>query len=66
MMKGLEDVLGIELPKGEALATEEARLLFEKIAKEKGVDCANPRTTSRQFCNIPWSESAGSMACLTW
>lgn len=47
MMKGLEDVLGIELPKGEALATEEARLLFEKIAKEKGVDCANPRTTSR-------------------
>ena len=25
MMKGLEEVLGIELPKGEALATEEAR-----------------------------------------
>jgi len=25
MMKGLEEVLGIELPKGEALATEESR-----------------------------------------
>ena len=47
MMKGLEDVLGIELPKGEALATEESRLFFDKLCKEKGVDCANPRSTSR-------------------
>ena len=47
MMKGLEEVLGIELPKGEALATEEARLFFDKLCKEKHVDCANPRSTSR-------------------
>ena len=47
MMKGLEEVLGIELPKGDALATEEARVFFDKLCKEKGVDCANPRSTSR-------------------
>ena len=47
MMKGLEDILGIELPRGDALATEEAREFFDKLCKEKGVDCANPRTTSR-------------------
>ena len=47
MMKGLEEVLGIELPKGDALATEETREFFDNLCKEKGVDCANPRTTSR-------------------
>lgn len=47
MMKGLEEVLGIELPKGDALATDEARDFFDKLCKEKGVDCSNPRTTSR-------------------
>ena len=47
MMKGLEEILGIELPKGDALATEEARAFFDKLCKEKGVDCANPRSTSR-------------------
>lgn len=47
MMKGLEEALGMDLPRGDDLATEETRLLFEKICKEKGVDCANPRTTAR-------------------
>lgn len=47
MMKGLEDVLGIELPKGEALASDEARDFFDKLCKDKGVDCSFPRTTSR-------------------
>jgi lysyl-tRNA synthetase class 2 len=47
MMKGLEEVLGIELPKGDALATEETREFFDNLCKEKGVDCANPRSTSR-------------------
>lgn len=47
LMKGLEDALGIELPRGKALETEEAREILDKIAKEKGIECANPRTTSR-------------------
>lgn len=47
MMKGLEEALGIEVPKGDALATEEARIFFDKLCKEKGVECSNPRTTSR-------------------
>jgi lysyl-tRNA synthetase class 2 len=47
MMKGLEEALGMELPKGDALATEETRVIFDKLCKEKGVDCSNPRTTSR-------------------
>lgn len=47
MMKGLEEVLGIELPKGDALATEETRVFFDKLCKEKGVDCSNPRSTPR-------------------
>lgn len=47
MMKGLEDALGIELPKNDQLATEETRVFFDKLCKEKGVDCAPPRSTSR-------------------
>jgi lysyl-tRNA synthetase, class II len=47
MMQGLEDAVGVPLPKGDELATEEARDFFDKLCKEKGVDCANPRSTSR-------------------
>lgn len=47
LMKGLEDVLGVSLPQGKELDTEEAREFFDKLCKEKGVECANPRTTSR-------------------
>jgi len=47
LMKGLEDALGVSLPKGKELDTEQAREFFDKLAKEKNVECANPRTTSR-------------------
>lgn len=47
MMKGLEEALKMELPKGKELATEEARELFDKICAERGVDCSAPRSTSR-------------------
>ena len=47
MMKGLEEALGMELPKGKDLNTEEARAFFDKICKEKNVECANPRSTAR-------------------
>jgi len=39
MMKGLQDVLGIELPKNETLDTEEARQFFDNLCHEKGVEC---------------------------
>jgi len=47
MMKGLEDVLGMELPKGKDLATEEARALFDKICVDRDVECSHPRSTAR-------------------
>lgn len=47
MMKGLEEALGIDLPKGKELETEEAREFFDKLCKEKGVECAPPRSTAR-------------------
>jgi lysyl-tRNA synthetase class 2 len=47
MMKGLEEAVGVELPKADSLHTEETREFFEKLCKEKGVDCAPPRSTSR-------------------
>jgi lysyl-tRNA synthetase class 2 len=47
MMKGLEEALGMELPKGRDLATEETRVFFDKLCKEKGVECAAPRSTTR-------------------
>jgi len=47
MMKGLEEALGMELPAPETLHTDEARDFFDKLCKDKNVECANPRTTSR-------------------
>jgi lysyl-tRNA synthetase, class II len=47
MMKGLEEVLGIKLPPNTDLELESSRVFFDKLCKEKNVDCANPRTTSR-------------------
>lgn len=47
MMKGLEEVLGITLPKNTELGTEESRIFFDNLCKEKGVECSNPRTTAR-------------------
>lgn len=47
MMKGLEEALQMALPKGKALETEETREFFDKLCKEKDIECANPRSTSR-------------------
>jgi len=47
MMKGLEEVLGMKMPKNTELGTEESRIFFDKLCKDKDVECANPRTTSR-------------------
>ena len=45
IIKGLEERLGIELPK--KLDGEEARQFFDDLCKQKGVECANPRSTAR-------------------
>lgn len=47
MMKSLEEVLGVKMPKNTELGTEESRAFFDKLCKDKNVDCSNPRTTSR-------------------
>lgn len=47
MMQGLEDAIGVKLPAATELDTEEAREFFDKLCKEKNVECSNPRTTSR-------------------
>ena len=47
MMKGLEEALGVKMPKGKDLATEESRAFFDKLCVEKNVDCPAPRSTSR-------------------
>ena len=47
MMKGLEEALGVKLPKNSELYTDEARDFFDNLCKEKKVDCSNPRTTTR-------------------
>jgi lysyl-tRNA synthetase class 2 len=47
MMKGLEEELKMKMPDNDKLDTEESRAFFDKLCKDKGVDCANPRTTSR-------------------
>lgn len=46
-MQGLEEALKVKLPANKDLDTEEARQFFDNICKEKGVECPNPRTTSR-------------------
>lgn len=47
MMKGLEEALGVKMPKGKDLASEEAREFFDKLCVDKNVECPAPRTTSR-------------------
>jgi lysyl-tRNA synthetase class 2 len=47
MMAGLEEALGVSLPAPDTLHTEESRVFFEKLCKDRNVECANPRTTSR-------------------
>jgi len=47
MMKGLEEALKIPMPDNTQLHTEETRQFFDKLCKEKNVDCSNPRSTAR-------------------
>ena len=47
MMKGLEEALDMELPKGKDLATEETREFFDKLCVERNVECKAPRSTAR-------------------
>ena len=47
MMKSLEEVLGVKMPKNSDLGTEEARLFFDKLVKDKGLECKAPRSTAR-------------------
>jgi lysyl-tRNA synthetase, class II len=47
MMEGLEEALGVKLPANDTLHTEETRQFFDKLCKDKNVECANPRTTAR-------------------
>lgn len=37
----------MQLPAPDQLHTDEAREFFDKLCVEKGVECPNPRTTSR-------------------
>jgi len=46
-MSGLEEALGVKLPDNETLHTEESRQFFDKLCKDKNVECANPRTAAR-------------------
>lgn len=45
MIKGLEDILGVEFPKD--LYTPEANEFFKKLCADKGVKCKEPHTTAR-------------------
>jgi lysyl-tRNA synthetase class 2 len=47
MMKGLEEALKIPMPDNTQLHTEETRQFFDKLCKEKNVECSNPRSTAR-------------------
>lgn len=47
MMKGLEEALGMKLPPNNELGTEETRAFFDKLCKDKNVECSNPRSTAR-------------------
>jgi len=45
MIKGLEEALGITMPKD--LASEETRLFLVKLCADKGIVCSPPQTTAR-------------------
>jgi lysyl-tRNA synthetase class 2 len=45
MMEGLEEALGVPLPKD--LSTDEARATLDKLCVSKNVKCGAPRTTAR-------------------
>ena len=47
LMAGLEEAMGVTLPSGRDLETEETREFFDTLGVEKGVECAVPRSTAR-------------------
>jgi len=47
MLKGLEDAMGVTLPRGRDLETEETREMLDKLCVEHGVECSAPRSTAR-------------------
>jgi len=47
MMDGLEETMGVTLPRGKDLETEETREFFDKLCKDRNVECSNPRSTAR-------------------
>ena len=47
MMEGLEEAMGVQLPRGRELETEETRELFDKLCVEHNVECSAPRSTAR-------------------
>jgi lysyl-tRNA synthetase class 2 len=47
MYEQLEKEVGVKLPSPDQLHTEAARAAFDKITKDKNVDCPAPRTTAR-------------------
>jgi len=47
MMEGLEEAMGVTLPRGRDLETEETREYFDKLCVDKGVECSLPRSTAR-------------------
>ena len=47
MMKGLEDALKVKMPPNSELHTEKSRAFFDKLCKDRNVECANPRSTAR-------------------
>merc|ERR1719320_632635 len=46
MLEELEKQIGVKFPDFDLLS-EEARVFFDKLCKEKDVECSNPRTTMR-------------------
>eukprot|EP00051_Salpingoeca_urceolata_P027702 m.482850 g.482850 ORF g.482850 m.482850 type:complete len:565 (+) comp22693_c0_seq1:532-2226(+) len=47
MMTGLEDALGVKLPKATELGTPEAQEFLDTLCNERNIDCSEPRTVAR-------------------
>ena len=47
MMAGLEEALGVKMPDSTKLGTPEANKFFDKLCRDKKVECGAPRSTAR-------------------
>jgi len=47
MMSSLAEVLKVELPPNKDLHLESSREFFDKLCKERDVECSAPRSTAR-------------------